>query len=67
MGKSRLVAEVIRLVNLQQVIGYGGECQSEAPTPVTWCGTTSGDLSSTLTLGASGRTDTHSGSTTGTD
>ncbi len=28
MGKSRLVAEVVRLVNLQQVIGYGGECQS---------------------------------------
>jgi len=28
MGKSRLVAEVIRLVNRQQVIGYGGECQS---------------------------------------
>jgi class 3 adenylate cyclase/tetratricopeptide (TPR) repeat protein len=28
MGKSRLVAEVIRLANKQQLIGYGGECQS---------------------------------------
>jgi adenylate cyclase len=28
MGKSRLVAEVIAMVNEQGVIGYGGECQS---------------------------------------
>ncbi len=28
MGKSRLVAEVIRLANHHQITGYGGECQS---------------------------------------
>jgi predicted ATPase/class 3 adenylate cyclase len=28
MGKSRLVAEVIRLANDRQFVGYGGECQS---------------------------------------
>ena len=28
MGKSRLVAEVIRLANNRQVAGYGGECQA---------------------------------------
>ncbi|HVN53895.1 MAG TPA: tetratricopeptide repeat protein [Anaerolineaceae bacterium] len=28
MGKSRLVAEVIRLAGQRKVIGYGGECQS---------------------------------------
>ncbi len=28
MGKSRLMAEVIRLARRHQVIGYGGECQS---------------------------------------
>ncbi len=28
MGKSRLIAEVIRLARRRQVVGYGGECQS---------------------------------------
>lgn len=28
MGKSRLVAEIIRLATGRQIIGYGGECQS---------------------------------------
>jgi len=28
MGKSRLVAEVIRIANSRQLVGYGGECQS---------------------------------------
>lgn len=28
MGKSRLIAEVIRLARAYQVVGYGGECQS---------------------------------------
>lgn len=28
MGKSRLVAEIVRLVQNRQIVGYGGECQS---------------------------------------
>jgi predicted ATPase/class 3 adenylate cyclase len=28
MGKSRLVAEVVRLANEKRLVGYGGECQS---------------------------------------
>jgi hypothetical protein len=28
MGKSRLVAEIIRSATGRQLIGYGGECQS---------------------------------------
>ncbi len=28
MGKSRLVAEAVRLARARQVVGYGGECQS---------------------------------------
>jgi predicted ATPase len=32
MGKSRLVAEVIRLASERQVAGYGGECQSYGTT-----------------------------------
>ena len=28
MGKSRLVAEVIRMANERRLVGYGGECQS---------------------------------------
>ena len=32
MGKSRLMAEVIRLARRQNVLGYGGECQSYGTT-----------------------------------
>ncbi|MFN8454790.1 MAG: tetratricopeptide repeat protein, partial [Anaerolineae bacterium] len=28
MGKSRLVAEIIRLANIRRLVAYGGECQS---------------------------------------
>ncbi len=49
MGKSRLVAEIIRLARRRNLTGLGGRVRPKASTPLIWCGSRSGVPSLTST------------------